>query len=180
MGLTIKYQLFAPKTWGLEDIGEKLGTLREKCQELPFEGVDSELFEAERNQTDSQSVDLESSKQWFLIQARVTKIVKGDAPGTWDYYEFPSQHIIGFSTWPGEGCESANFGLVLAGARTTAPLLRPPPGWQWKSFCKTQYANNPDAGGLPNFLRSHLAVIAALDAARRLGFRVKVDDDGHY
>jgi hypothetical protein len=50
----------------------------------------------------------------------------------------------------------------------------------WGSFCKTQYANSPDAGGLPNFIRAHLAVCAILEKAGKLGFRVNVKDEGDF
>ena len=36
-------------------------------------------------------------------------------------------------------------------------------GWHYSTFCKTQYASNPDCGGIPNFIRCHLSVIHLLD-----------------
>src|SRR5262249_2710819 len=36
-------------------------------------------------------------------------------------------------------------------------------GWQWRSFCKTQYASDPQVGGIPNFLRCHISVVTLLD-----------------
>ena len=42
-------------------------------------------------------------------------------------------------------------------------------GWSWLSFCKTHYASDPRCGGLPNFLRCHLGVVALLDEAKNLG-----------
>lgn len=55
-------------------------------------------------------------------------------------------------------------------------------GWHWNSFCKTQYASNPECGGIPNFLRCHISVITLLDriAAKVPGVRVRVSDEGHY
>jgi len=54
-------------------------------------------------------------------------------------------------------------------------------GWQWESFCKTQYASDPTCGGIPNFLRCHISVITLLDRMAKLpGLRVKVDDEGKY
>jgi len=54
-------------------------------------------------------------------------------------------------------------------------------GWQWRSFCKTQYASDPECGGIPNFLRCHISVITLLDRMAKLpGLRVKVDDEGRY
>ena len=50
----------------------------------------------------------------------------------------------------------------------------------WGSFCKTQYANDPRAGGMPNFLRAHLSVCSILEKAQALGFQVHVHDEGHF
>jgi len=50
----------------------------------------------------------------------------------------------------------------------------------WSSFCKTQYANNPDLGGWENFCRAHLSVVAVLDRLKKLGFRVRVSDEGGF
>ena len=53
-------------------------------------------------------------------------------------------------------------------------------GWSWQSFCKTQYASNPDCGGVENFLRCHLSVVRLLDHARDLGVLGEVSDEGDY
>jgi hypothetical protein len=54
-------------------------------------------------------------------------------------------------------------------------------GWQWGSFVKTQYASDPQCGGVPNFLRCHVSVITLLDRMRKLpGLKVRVDDEGRY
>ena len=53
-------------------------------------------------------------------------------------------------------------------------------GWCWSSFCKTQYASNPACGGVQNFLRCHLNVIALLDFAKSLGMVEGVKDEGSY
>ena len=50
----------------------------------------------------------------------------------------------------------------------------------WGSFVKTQYANSPDVGGLPNFIRAHLAVCSILEKAGALGFKVDVSDEGGF
>ena len=50
----------------------------------------------------------------------------------------------------------------------------------WRSFCKTQYANDPRVGGMPNFLRAHIAVCAILEKAEDLGFIVHVSDEGNF
>ena len=53
-------------------------------------------------------------------------------------------------------------------------------GWMWQSFCKTQFASNPDVGGMANFVRCHLAVIRLLDRAKALGILESVNDEGGF
>jgi hypothetical protein len=54
-------------------------------------------------------------------------------------------------------------------------------GWQWSSFCKTQYASNPQCGGIPNFLRCHISVITLLDRIAKLPtVKVETGDEGRY
>jgi len=54
-------------------------------------------------------------------------------------------------------------------------------GWHWRSFCKTQYASDPQCGGIPNFLKCHISVITLLDRMAKLpGLKVSVDDEGKY
>jgi hypothetical protein len=50
----------------------------------------------------------------------------------------------------------------------------------WGSFCKTQFCNDPRVGGMPNFLRAHLAVCAILEKAQDIGFNVHVSDEGDF
>lgn len=53
--------------------------------------------------------------------------------------------------------------------------------WSWSSFCKTQYASNPDCGGVANFLKCHITVIALLDRIATLpGVKVRIEDEGSY
>ncbi len=82
---------------------------------------------------------------------------------------------------PGAGCETTKLGLCQYPRRI---LFRGQPvptgfegGWQFHSFCKTQYAGEH---GWENFLKCHLLVISLLDFWRDLGVRVKVNDEGGY
>ena len=52
--------------------------------------------------------------------------------------------------------------------------------WSWSSFCKTQYASNPEYGGVEHFLRCHLAVVKLLDHAKTLGLLGEVNDEGDF
>ena len=93
-------------------------------------------------------------------------------------------HVIAFETEPGEGCEPANFGLCRYPTAVSHPEFGTRKtnlsGWSWDSFCKTHYASDPRSGGLPNFLRCHLGVVALLDEAQRLGILGEVSDEGDF
>ena len=105
-------------------------------------------------------------------------------------YSVTPLHVIGFSTWPGQGCEEANFGFCRypAFVEVDDPVrpwirrkIRTTLGaWTWGSFCKTQYASNQECGGVANVLRCHLAVVKMLDHAQELGILESVSDEGGY
>ena len=107
----------------------------------------------------------------------------------------PAKHLIGFTCLPGDGCEPMNIFVgaypnsimvdcegtdhgIPSGKRRL--MLSTPLAWTGHAFTKTQYASMPESGGITNFLRCHLLVIAALDAAKEAGFEVDVDDEGNY
>ena len=83
--------------------------------------------------------------------------------------------------WPGEGCETALFGLcqyprrVPFRARSIATGFEG--GWLLKGFCKTQYAGEQ---GWEYFLKCHRQIISLLDFWRQLGVIVEVNDEGEY
>jgi hypothetical protein len=83
--------------------------------------------------------------------------------------------------WPGEGCESAAFGLCQYPRRTPFRAGSVPTGfeggWLLKSRCKTQHAGEQ---GWKHFLRCHKQIISLLDFWRDLGVQVKVNDEGGY
>ena len=54
-------------------------------------------------------------------------------------------------------------------------------GWRYSSFCKTQYASDPQCGGIPNFVKCHLCVIHSLDRIGELPtMKVQTNDEGKY
>lgn len=55
-------------------------------------------------------------------------------------------------------------------------------GWALDTFCKTQYAGNPDCGGVANFLKCHITLITFLERCQKRvkGVRVTIDDEGDY
>jgi len=91
---------------------------------------------------------------------------------------------LGFRTWPSEGEAEASFGL----SRYPAAVLRKDgasfptglPLWCSRGFCSTGTADDEQHGGVVNFVRCHIGVVALLEAAARMGFRVEVLDDAAY
>jgi hypothetical protein len=92
--------------------------------------------------------------------------------------------LIAFTVMPAEGSEPANFGLCCYPATVQdhegRKLRTHLSGWSWRSFCKTQYASNPELGGVENFLKCHLLLIRLLDHANELGLLGEVSDESNY
>ncbi len=200
MGLTIHYTLKLPAKTSLPEVKQRLGALRQCCLDLPFQEVSEMLEFRGETECNFERRDRDDPVRWFLCQADTTVHFKYDrtgkpvpvqgwADGSYGRTVLP-ELVIGFSTFPGHGCEEANVGLsrfprsVIVPNKWSGKNHRLPiedgGGWKWHSFCKTQYSNSPECGGLENFLRCHLSVIAMLDAAKRLGFEVTVNDEGGY
>ena len=182
MGLTIHYKL---KAKGTEAAARKLVvTLHQKAHDLPFKEV-GELVDLAGGECDYDKRDREDPLRWLLIQAQGS-VDLSHLPGESEYSScrvLPTR-LIAFTAWPGEGCEESNFGLCQYPAEIVDPrhgkLKTRLAGWHWSSFCKTQYASDPKCGGLPNFLRCHLAVVALLDRARELGGLDSVSDESGF
>lgn len=161
MGLTIHYQLQA-NTRTPKEARQLVEQLREKALNLPFKEV-SKIIEVGGDDADFEKVAGNHPFRWLIIQAGL--LMQGKP-----------KRVIAFSTWPGEGCEQANFGLAFY-PRSNHANLGP---WSWGSFCKTQYASNPECGGVENFLRCHLAVVGLLDHAKNLSILKDVRDESEF
>jgi hypothetical protein len=175
MGLTIHYHLHT--TGGITQARRLVHALHDAAQALPFKELDP-VVELQGDACNFDKRTQDDPLRWLLCQAQeYVDIGPGRSMGV-----APS-HLIAFSTWPGEGCESANFGLckypatVKVDGRTIRTKLS---GWHWSSFCKTQYASSPDCGGVPNFLSCHLMVVNLLDQAQKLGCLKSVSDEGDF
>ena len=187
MGLTIHYSLKS-STRSPKKARESIAWLRGRALDLPFAKVE-DIVELTGEACDFDQYDRDDPHRWLLIQAG--QYVDRPAPGGGTYsYNVAPTHLIAFETLPGDGCEPANFGLCRYPAqievadpdwphRKTKTRTRLS-GWSWQSFCKTQYASNPECGGVENFLRCHLAVIRMLDYARSLGILEDVSDEGDF
>jgi len=184
MGLTIHYSL---KAQGSDAQARALvDALHQTAQDLPFKQL-GQVVELAGEQCDADKRSKDDELRWLLIQATGSVEAKpGGSMGNQGYttwYNVVPSRLIAFDTWPGEGCEAANFGLCQYPSVIQSghgPLRTGLSGWHWSSFCKTQYASNPKCGGVPNFLRCHLTVIAMLDRAKALGGLDHVSDEGDF
>lgn len=177
MGLTIHYSLQAESA-SVDKARQLVEQLRQRALDLPFHEV-GEVVELARNECDFEQSEGDELHRWLLIQA-ATFVERGD-----NYFRVTPKKIIAFSTWPGEGCELANFGLCrypqwISVEGATRRIRTGLYGWCWSSFCKTQYASDPNCGGLEHFLNCHLAVVKLLDHAASLGLVKEVNDEGGY
>ncbi len=178
MGLTIHYNLQSDvKT--ISEARKQVNLLHEKMSNLPFQ----EVLEIQEFKGDACNFNKneDEDNRGLLIQA-------GEYVDIMDYgHKFSCpvapMRIIAFTGIVGDGCEPMNIGLVrypktiiVDGRRHRTNL----PGWRWYSFCKTQYASNPDCGGVKNFLRCHMSVLALLEYAKQIGLTVDVSDEGGF
>jgi len=184
MGLTIHYSL---KAQGTEAQARGLiQALHQTAQDLPFKEL-GQVVELSGEHCDFNKRAQDDALRWLLVQAAESVEVKPEGrqrnTGCTTWYNVLPSRLLAFDTWPGEGCEAANFGLCQYPAvadTPRGPLKTGLSGWHWSSFCKTQYASDPRCGGVPNFLRCHLTVIALLDRAKALGCLDHVSDEGDF
>jgi len=179
MGLTINYDLKFSGT--IKEATAAVSALRQGALDLPFQNV-SEIVTFKGNEADFKNSDRDDEFRWMKIQSSQYARTATTKHGYREMTVAPLM-IIGFATDPGEGCEEANFGLcrypktVKYEQRVIRTGLSE---WSWKFFCKTQYANNPECGGIENFLSCHLSVIALIDTAKELGLLSEASDDSGY
>jgi hypothetical protein len=180
MGLTIHYSFKAERDEGRAR--EFIHALHQTAQDLPFKELGQVV---ELAGEDCNPETCPKDLRWLLVQATESVEVKPKGKRQkqdWTtYYDVVPSRLIAFDTWPGEGCEPSNYGLCQYPRviHTDRGLLKTGlSGWRWSSFCKTQYASNPQSGGVANFLRCHLTVIAMLDRAKQLGCLEDVSDEG--
>ena len=204
MGLTIHFSFRTPPQTDAKAALEHTERLHGFCEDRPFAEVSPCKHLQGQTECDFESTDENDPCWWLKIQARES-IRRQEAlwhPDPLDiqwghhvgkrlevHHDVKPVEIVGFSAWPGEGCESLEIGLARYPAtmewfdlrysqrpryRTIRTNLR---GWRWHAFCKTQYASKH---GLTHFLRCHLLVVAVLDRAKELGILQQVSDEGHY
>lgn len=173
MGLTIQYNI---KSTARSHARARLivEQMRQLALDLPFEEV-GEVVELDNPDMDT----CEEKHRWLVIQAvQYVSLSKHISQGV-----NPTK-VFAVSVWPGKGCEEINLGLCLypKEIEENGLIIKTKlSGFQWRSFCKTQYASNPECGGIPNFLRCHVSCITLLDRIAELPMLdVEIDDEGKY
>ncbi|HEV7224210.1 MAG TPA: hypothetical protein VGN42_15990 [Pirellulales bacterium] len=183
MGLTIHYGLQANVNRP-NQARQLIERLRQKAVDTPFKEV-GKIVDMGGDAADFERLPKDDPNRWLAVQAG-QYVERGKT-----HYRVNPLRLIAFSTWPGEGAEEAHFGLAVypKTIQIEDDACRPPRrkrlrtglgDWTWSSFCKTQYASNPECGGIENFLRCHLAVVKLLDHAAELGILKDVSDEGGY
>jgi hypothetical protein len=167
MGLCINWTVHAPETASLESVTDQLRAWREACLDLPFDEVadivhftEAEVVRRLENRADS--------FRWFLVQACAYVAINRDTPDEFSGTVDPVE-VVGFTAFAGDECEPMNCFLArypeqaLVGRHLVKPGII---GWRGSSFAKTQYASSVAA---QHFLKCHVTITAALDAAKAAG-----------
>src|SRR5580704_461587 len=103
MGLTIHYRL---KYAGTEKTARNLvQQLHQAAQDLPFKEVQN-IVDLKGEACEFEKRDKDDPLRWLLVQAGGS--LKLDEHS---WLDVPPNRVIAFETWPGDGCEAANFGL---------------------------------------------------------------------
>lgn len=169
---------------GANRIPTLLKHVDQRALDLPFESVgDTAHFEGDDARFDQSSSD--DAFRWLKTQARHI-VWNEDGTVHWDCHPL---EIVGFEILVAQGSEPME--VFLAAYPKTIQVTDERTGrrrrlrterhdWCGQAFCKTQYASDPQFGGVANFLRAHLAVCRMLDRAKELGLVVEVSDEGEF
>ena len=170
MGLTLHHRLSAPAGLSARGAAALVRRLHTVAKKLAAAGRVAEVLPISSDRTDLD--------QW----ANAWRILPHpDQPDTSFGVQIPPDAGWIFPVSLGDDCELLWLGLcrypatVPHGNRTIATRLGP--RWQFAGSCKTQYAS---LHGWENFVRCHTAAVDLLLAARALGLRVKLTDEGGY
>ena len=163
MGLTVFYTLRHPTPLADAKARSLVGRLREAIREAGVPGV-SRLIRV--------VPDFPLAHEWV-------ELPEGDGGSV--HVDVPPETGHLFRVDVGQDCEPLLLGLcrfpatvVYRGRKLRTYRSR---CWRLRYFCKTQYAS---LHGWEHFLRCHRFVIESLLTARRLGFDVKIRDEGGY
>lgn len=178
MGLCINWTVRAPENISTESATERLHAWRQACLDLPFDAV-TEIVSLESEELLRRLSDRADPLRWFLVQAAATVPIN-PADRDEGYVSVDPIAVVGFTAFAGKECEPMNCFLARypEEAVVAGYLVRPRiKGWRGSSFAKTQYASTVTA---QHFLKCHLTITAALDAAKTAGLLESVLDEGEY
>jgi len=166
MGLTISYSLRLDSA-SSEEVRQKMRALHRLAADLPLQEL-GEVADLQGDACHLQETDPLTTLKFGAMTMEDYGVIHNRGDG-----KIPScVHLIGFEVFAGDGCSTCTFGLATHAAN--------PSQWQWKDYCKTQYASNPDYGGLEHFLRCHLAIVKILEFCQQLGILQEVTDPSGY
>lgn len=166
MGLHLTYELHLTDPIRVADADRMLAALHAYARTLPFARVSD--FISLRPAPRGLPAD-DTSRLWLLYHAPlVAEPNEGDVP----LLTGDPDTARGFLVTAGDRCENATFGLLLRASDTGEHLE-----WFWRCSCKTQYAAMVSNAHL---VACHTSLVAVLDHAQSLGFRVVVNDETHY
>lgn len=173
MGLTIHYQLHLPESAGPTAARAAVEDLRKYARSLRFSSC-SKVVDWDHRHDDPA----------FGFFHHII-MPCAEAPGEDQFLDVEPLEFCMFAIEQ-PGSESARFGLGRYA--DTAPLFNDPDaqyptgldGFQWRTFCKTQYASLSKHGGWENFFKIHDGICRILDHAATQGIKVSVHDEGEY
>lgn len=164
MGLHLNFELRLPASTSNDSAAATLIALRSHALTLNFAEVSPFLSESTAVSAESQQ-RLESLQFWASIVAQPFEHDLPPLSGD----EATAQ---GFFVNPGDGCETAFFGLIRR-----CDAIGAHAEWYWHCSCKTQYASVVSDAHL---IACHTSLVRLLDFAIQLGVDVVVRDETHF
>lgn len=163
IGLHLNFALRLPASTTPEAVSTSLAALHTFAQTLPFAALSPLL--TDHDSTSPHHERLAALRHWAAIIAIPDDT--DQAPLT-----AHADSALGFLVQPGQGCETATFGLMRRSTATGEPA-----DWYWHCSCKTQYASTVSEAHL---IACHTSLVRLLDHAIRIGVEVVVHDETHY
>lgn len=187
MGLTINYDITANKILESTDAAVAVEKMRQKALDLPFEEVSGVIHLKGRKQCNFKTYQRDKNKEDEFMSCIM-------AASSVDISEHSSvsvcaKELFCFHINVGAGSEWATIGLATYPKTVTyvdsfkrkRKIHTKMSQWSMGSFCKTQYANNPDCGGLRNFIRCHVSLIMLLEQISEIPeVDVVINDEGQF
>lgn len=196
MGLSVNYSLSLPGDPPLDEVEARVRALHARCGELPLfwmTRVESLSGESLRRAREKGYVWGASDDVAIHVDGNGHAKLASDRERPTRYPSYDATTVVSFIWRPSPGTETGGLGVARSAMSITVPNAKSPAieprtlaipyarsPWRGRDSIKTQYSGQARFGGIDHFLKSHLTVVAALDAARDEGFELDVFDDGGY